>query len=140
MKGRLTFLGSTVARRESNVGTKLPYVQIRWLYWLTVGEQEEVVEMLINFNCDLIKWDNKHVLPLKAGGMTDLYINLRNGRKPVITKIVLPNERSVVYEHIRKEIKNGRQIYIICPRINEPDPARELAVQAKSTKNSSRVS
>ena len=48
--------------------------------WLTRGEQEEVVETLIGFNNGLIKWDNNRNLPLKSGGKTDIYINLRDGR------------------------------------------------------------
>jgi ATP-dependent DNA helicase RecG len=31
-------------------------------------------------------------------------------------------------------MKNGRQVYVICPRIDEPDPTKELAIQAKSVK------
>lgn len=54
------------------------------------------------------------------------------GRKPVITKIVLPNEREAVYEEVRRELSEGRQAYVICPRISEPDPEKEQAVQAKS--------
>jgi ATP-dependent DNA helicase RecG len=37
-----------------------------------------------------------------------------------------------LYEKIRAELAAGRQAYIICPRIDEPDPDKELAVQAKS--------
>lgn len=44
------------------------------------------------------------------------------GRKPVITKLVHPEKREDVYEHIRKELEAGRQAYVICPRIDEPDP------------------
>jgi ATP-dependent DNA helicase RecG len=55
-----------------------------------------------------------------------------SGRKPIITEIVLPNKREETYEHIRKEIKAGRQCYVICPRIDEPDPMKESAVIAKS--------
>jgi len=46
------------------------------------------------------------------------------GRKPVITEVVSPNERKLTYEKIREELKAGRQLYVICPRINEPDPAK----------------
>lgn len=56
------------------------------------------------------------------------------GRKPIITKIVLPNERAGVYEQMRKEMQNGRQAFVICPRIDEPDPSKILAVQARSAK------
>lgn len=56
------------------------------------------------------------------------------GRKSIITETVLPDEREKVYEKIREEIKNGRQAYVICPRINEPDPQKALAVNTKSVK------
>jgi len=54
------------------------------------------------------------------------------GRKQVITEIITPDKREEIYEKIREELKKGRQLYIICPRINEPDPEKELAVMAKS--------
>jgi len=56
------------------------------------------------------------------------------GRKPVITEIVTPNKREGAYEKIREELKAGRQAYVICPRIDEPDPDKELALIAKSVK------
>src|SRR3989344_3354379 len=56
------------------------------------------------------------------------------GRKKIITEIITPNKRDEAYEKIREELKAGRQLYVICPRINEPDPTKELAVQAKSVK------
>lgn len=56
------------------------------------------------------------------------------GRKPIITKAINPSERAGAYEKMREELKNGRQMYVICPRINEPDPEKEMAVQAKSVK------
>lgn len=54
------------------------------------------------------------------------------GRKQIITEIITPNKRSETYENIRKELKDGRQLYVICPRINEPDPEKELALNVKS--------
>ncbi len=56
------------------------------------------------------------------------------GRKNIITEIVAPAGRKEVYEKIRKELGSGRQAYIICPRIDEPDPDKELALNAKSVK------
>ena len=56
------------------------------------------------------------------------------GRKPVITKIVAPERRSEAYEKIREELTAGRQAYVICPRIDEPDPQKAFALQAKSVK------
>jgi ATP-dependent DNA helicase RecG len=54
------------------------------------------------------------------------------GRKPVITRLMTPSKRSEMYEVVRREIILGRQAYIICPRINEPDPEKALALQARS--------
>lgn len=56
------------------------------------------------------------------------------GRKPVITEIVAKEKRGVAYERVKTELAAGRQAYVICPRIDEPDPTKELALQAKSVK------
>jgi ATP-dependent DNA helicase RecG len=56
------------------------------------------------------------------------------GRKAVITQVLGPKEREVAYERVRAELAAGHQAYVICPRIDEPDPAKELALQAKSVK------
>ena len=54
------------------------------------------------------------------------------GRKQIITEIITPDKREQTYEQIRRELKNGRQLYVICPRIFEPDPEKELALNVKS--------
>ncbi|MBU6388845.1 ATP-dependent DNA helicase RecG [Patescibacteria group bacterium] len=56
------------------------------------------------------------------------------GRKAVITAVLEPKEREKAYERVRAERVRGHQAYVICPRIDEPDPAKELALQAKSVK------
>jgi len=43
--------------------------------WLTPGEQDEAIGML--WQAGLLKCDNGHKLPLKSGGTTDIYVNLR---------------------------------------------------------------
>jgi len=56
------------------------------------------------------------------------------GRKSVITEILEPKKREQAYERVRAELAAGHQAYVICPRIDEPDPAKELALIAKSVK------
>ena len=56
------------------------------------------------------------------------------GRKQVITEIITPTKREKMYERMREELEAGRQAYVICPRIDEPDPDKELALEAKSVK------
>lgn len=54
------------------------------------------------------------------------------GRKSVDTTLVPKSKRGDVYEKIREEIESGRQAYVICPRIEAPDPEKENALQVKS--------
>ncbi|MFA6338466.1 MAG: ATP-dependent DNA helicase RecG [Candidatus Paceibacterota bacterium] len=54
------------------------------------------------------------------------------GRKIIITEIVTPDKRNNAYEKIEKELESGRQLYIICPRIDEPDPDKEQTLNVKS--------
>jgi ATP-dependent DNA helicase RecG len=56
------------------------------------------------------------------------------GRKQVVTEIITPTKREKMYERMRKELEADRQAYVICPRIDEPDPDKELALEAKSVK------
>ena len=46
--------------------------------WLTPGEKREAILRLVNDG--IIKWDNGRALPLKSGGTTDTYINMRQMR------------------------------------------------------------
>jgi ATP-dependent DNA helicase RecG len=75
-------------------------------------------------------------LALTLYGDLDLSIldELPPGRVKIETKLVRPSERALAYDAIRKELEKGRQAYVICPRIDEPDPANMNAVQAKSVK------
>jgi ATP-dependent DNA helicase RecG len=75
-------------------------------------------------------------LALTIYGDLDLSLldQMPEGRKPIITDIIPPTKRTETYEKIREELKAGRQLYVICPRIDEPDPEKEQAINAKSVK------
>jgi ATP-dependent DNA helicase RecG len=75
-------------------------------------------------------------LALTLYGDLDLSVvdELPPGRKPVLTRVVRAAGRKAAYEEIRAEIAAGRQAFVICPRIDEPDPAKEMAVMAASAK------
>ncbi len=75
-------------------------------------------------------------LTLTIYGDLDLTLldELPMGRKPIITTNVTPEQRIEVYEKIRTELQTGRQAFVICPRIDEPDPEKEMAIIAKSVK------
>jgi ATP-dependent DNA helicase RecG len=76
-------------------------------------------------------------LALTIFGDLDLSLldELPAGRQLPETKIVLPRERDLIYEKVRAELKTGRQVFVICPRINDPDPDKENAINAKSVKS-----
>lgn len=54
------------------------------------------------------------------------------GRKPVKTEIIGPGQQKKMYEHVRSELAAGRQAYVICPRIDEPDPDKANTLRLKS--------
>jgi len=66
-------------------------------------------------------------LSLAIFGDLDLSIidELPKNRKPIITKIVKPENRNKVYAFIRGQVKKGRQVFVVCPRIEIP-PDEEL--------------
>jgi ATP-dependent DNA helicase RecG len=76
-------------------------------------------------------------LALTIFGDLDLSVldELPKGRLPVLTEIVFPNKRDETYEFIRSKLKEGRQLYVICPRIDEPDESNENALLLKSVKS-----
>jgi len=62
-------------------------------------------------------------LALTVYGDLDLSLidELPKGRKKIITKIVKPEERNKTYQFVKKEIKKGRQVFVICPRIEKSE-------------------
>ncbi len=73
-------------------------------------------------------------LALTIYGDLDLTLldQMPHGRKPIITEIITPDKREKTYEKIRTELQEDRQAYVICPRIEEPDPDKATALQVKS--------
>ena len=75
-------------------------------------------------------------LALTIYGDLDLTLldEMPKGRKEVLTEIVVPGKREEVYEKVRQELRDGRQAYVICPRIDEADPDKASALRVKSVK------
>ena len=72
-------------------------------------------------------------LALTIYGDLDLSLisELPKGRKKIITKVIPPDERQKTYAFIRKEIKKGRQVFVICPRIDPGTKAKLGKEQGK---------
>lgn len=57
---------------------------------------------------------------------------LPKGRKKVITRIIPPEKRKEAYGFIKKEVKKGRQIFVICPRI---EPSKKIQDEILTEEN-----
>ncbi len=73
-------------------------------------------------------------LALTLYGDLDLTVldELPAGRKPILTEIGTPATRKEVYQKVDALLQDGRQAYVICPRIDEPDPGKQMALQSRS--------
>jgi len=62
-------------------------------------------------------------LALSAYGDLDLSIinEMPKGRQKIITKVVAPGNRSKAYDFIKEELKKGRQVFVVCPLIEESE-------------------
>jgi ATP-dependent DNA helicase RecG len=76
-------------------------------------------------------------LALTLYGDLDLTVldEMPPGRKPVITEVVPKSGRDRMYSAVCRELDAGRQAYVICPRIDDPDPSKVAAIQAKSVRS-----
>ncbi len=73
-------------------------------------------------------------LALTVYGDLDISIidELPPGRQPVTTKIIKPSEREKMYVHVDQEISKGRQVFVVCPLIEDSDKTGSKSVTAES--------
>ncbi|XOB46816.1 MAG: ATP-dependent DNA helicase RecG [Candidatus Nealsonbacteria bacterium] len=65
-------------------------------------------------------------LALTLYGDLDLSLldEMPKGRKKIITKVIPPKERERVYDFIKDEVKKGKQVFVICPRIESTETSK----------------
>jgi len=51
------------------------------------------------------------------------------GRKPVATRIVPEGKREGLYGFLREEVKKGRQVYVVCPLVEESEAVDALPAE-----------
>ena len=61
------------------------------------------------------------------------------GRQQVLTRNVSPEERHKAYGFVRKEVRNGRQAFVICPLIEESDAVAARAATEEYERLSTEV-
>ncbi len=71
----------------------------------------------------------------------DLDISVLNempkGRTPIETKLIPPEKRKEAHKFIREQVKEGRQVFVICPRIESPDQEKVNSKQSRLYRGSS---
>ncbi len=70
-------------------------------------------------------------LALTVYGELDISVldEIPPGRNPVLTKLVSPNSREPMYEEIDQQISEGRQVFVVCPLIEESESLDVLSVE-----------
>lgn len=60
-------------------------------------------------------------LALTVYGELDISVlhHMPKGRKEIKTQIISPNSRDSMYRHVDTEIEKGRQVYVVCPLIDD---------------------
>ena len=73
-------------------------------------------------------------LALTVYGDLDISVisELPPGRLPVSTKVIKPDERDTAYGFIDKEINKGRQVFVVCPLIEDSDVLGAKSVTAEA--------
>ncbi|MBU1131885.1 ATP-dependent DNA helicase RecG [Patescibacteria group bacterium] len=116
-------------------------VKIKDLGLVVVDEQHRFG---VNQRKALVEKNNEEIIPhflsmtatpiprslvLTLYGDLDLSIinQMPAGRKKIITKVVYEQNRLEAYEFIRRQIADGRQVFVICPLI---DPSDKLGVKS----------
>lgn len=96
----------------------------------TLVKDKKIIPHLLSMSATPIP----RTLSLTIFGDLDLSLitELPKNRKPIITKVVAPESREKAYAFIRGQVKKGRQVFVICPRIESTIDSQQLTTNAIS--------
>ena len=128
-KQRATLRKKSLEKKDSE---KIQKIKNQKIQKKGLSENDNILPHLLSMTATPIP----RTLALTIYGDLDLSImdQLPPGRKKVDTQVFIDNEeeREKVYFEVKKELEKGRQMYVICPRIDEPDPVKQVTLQLKS--------
>jgi len=96
------------------------------------GRQKQLIPHLLSMTATPIP----RTLSLTIYGDLDLSLikELPKGRKKIITEIIPSGKRNETYNFVKTQISEGRQVFVICPRI-EPRPGEKVNGELGSKNN-----
>jgi ATP-dependent DNA helicase RecG len=54
------------------------------------------------------------------------------GRKPVKTRLVAEDDRAAAYEFVRAQLREGRQVFVVCPLVEESEKIQGRAAEVEA--------
>ncbi len=138
--GEIAILIGTHALVQKNVRFRdLAYVIIDEQHRFGTAQRQALVrkDRVVPHLLSMTATPIPRTLALTLYGDLDLTVldEMPPGRKRVITEVVPKSGRDRMYETVRRELDRGKQAYVICPRIDDPDPRKVAAIQAKSVRS-----
>ena len=99
--------------------------------------QEKTIPHLLSMTATPIP----RTLALTIYGDLDISLlkEMPKGRQKIITKIVAPIGRQKTYDFIKKQVKQKKQVFVICPLIDESDKLSVKSVNQEYKKLSEKV-
>ncbi len=99
----------------------------------TTGKQKNFIPHLLSMTATPIP----RTLSLTVYGDLDLSVidELPKGRKKIITEVIQPKDKKATYAFIKQQIKEGRQAFVICPRIEPPKTERSDLLEEIGSQN-----
>jgi len=90
-----------------------------------LSKNKEIVPHLLSMTATPIP----RTLALTIYGDLDLSLidQMPKGRKKIVTRIIKPGERDGIYDFVRAEIGKGRQVFVICPRIEHEESNQNMS-------------
>ncbi len=132
--GQINVLISTLAIIQAyypSTPDKTP-VQFKKLAWWVIDEQHRFgteqraqlcrQKIFVPHLLSMTATPIPRTLSLTVYGDLDLSVidEMPKGRKKIITKVIQPKNKNAAYDFIRQQVKEGRQVFVICPRIEPP--------------------
>jgi ATP-dependent DNA helicase RecG len=85
-------------------------------------KNKEIVPHLLSMTATPIP----RTLALSIYGDLDISIikEKPKNRQKIITKVISPSQRKTAYKFLHDEVSSGRQVFVVCPRIELADPTK----------------